>query len=65
MRLSSMRRLALVFLAVALVLGVLRRRRQSAFVEVQFEDGAAVRLAGGIESRDLLEDAYAILDLAA
>ena len=59
-----MRRLVLVFLAVAVILGVLRRRRHAEFVDVQFEDGAAVRLSGGVESHDLLEDAYAILDTA-
>jgi hypothetical protein len=41
---------------------VLRRLRPAEFVEVQFEDGAAVRLTRGIEADDLLDDAYAILE---
>jgi hypothetical protein len=56
------RRLALVLLAIAGLLAVLRRRRPTEFVDVQFEDGATIRLARGVEARDLLDDASAILD---
>jgi hypothetical protein len=57
-----LRRLVLVLLGIAVLLGVLRRLRPAEFVEVQFEDGAAVRLTRGIEADDLLDDAYAILE---
>jgi hypothetical protein len=56
------RRLVLVLLAIAGVLGALRRLRPAEFVEVQFEDGAALRLTRGIEADDLLDDTYAILE---
>jgi len=56
------RRLALVLLAIAGLVAVLRRRRPTEFVDVQFEDGATVRLARGIEARDLLDDVYAIFE---
>lgn len=59
-----MRRLVLVLLGVAGVVGLLRLRRSREFVDVQFEDGAAVRLARGVEALDLLDDAYAILGAA-
>jgi hypothetical protein len=57
-----LRRLVLVLLGIAGLLGVLRRLRPAEFVEVHFEDGAAVRLTRGIEADDLLDDAYAILE---
>jgi hypothetical protein len=57
-----LRRLVLVLLGIAGLLGVLRRLRPAEFVEVQFEDGAAVRLTRGIEADDLLDDAYSILE---
>jgi hypothetical protein len=57
-----LRRLVLVLFGIAVLLGVLRRLRPAEFVEVQFEDGAAVRLTRGIEADDLLDDAYAILE---
>jgi hypothetical protein len=47
------------------MLGVVRRRRGAEFVEVEFEDGAAIRLTGGIEVRDLLDDAHTILETTA
>jgi hypothetical protein len=59
------RSFVLVLLAIVGLLGVLRRRRPTEFVDVQFEDGAAVRLSRGVEARDLLDDAYAILDRVA
>jgi hypothetical protein len=59
-----MRRLALVLLGVAAAVGLLRRRRPTRFVDVQFADGSSVRLTSGPEARDLLDDAYAILQLA-
>jgi hypothetical protein len=59
-----MRRLALLLLGIAVAAGLLRRRRPTRFVEVQFSDGSSVRLTSGPEARDLLDDAYAILQLA-
>jgi hypothetical protein len=59
------RRLIVGLLVIGGVLGVLRRRRDTRFVDVRFEDGSTVRLARGIEARDLLDDAYAILATAA
>jgi hypothetical protein len=60
----STRRLALLLLGVAAAFALLRRRRPAQFVEVQFGDGSSVRLTSGPEARDLLDDAYAILDFA-
>jgi hypothetical protein len=57
-----LRSLVLGVLAVAGLLGVLRGLRPTEFVAVQFEDGASIRLSRGIEARDLLDDAYAILE---
>jgi hypothetical protein len=51
-------------LALAAVAVVLRRRRPTELVDVQFEDGSSIRLTTGPEARDLLEDAYTILELA-
>jgi hypothetical protein len=60
-----MRRLLLLLLGVAAVVGFLRRRRPREFVDVQFDDGSSVRLTTGPEARDLLDDASAILDASA
>jgi hypothetical protein len=57
-------RLVLLLLGIAAVL-LLRRRRAAEVVEVEFEDGAAIRLTSGVEARDLLDDARAILETAA
>jgi hypothetical protein len=54
----------LLMLALAAVAVVLRRRRPTELVDVQFEDGSSIRLTTGPEARDLLEDAYTILELA-
>ena len=51
-------------LGAVAVAGVLRRRRPVEFVDVNFEDGSSVRLARGTEARDLLDDAYEILEIA-
>lgn len=59
-----MRRLVLLLLGIAAAI-LLLGRRAAEFVEVEFEDGAAIRLTGGVEARDLLNDAHAILDAAA
>jgi hypothetical protein len=59
-----MRRFVLLALGTAGALVVLRRRRDTEFVDVLFEDGATIRFARGIEARDLLDDAYAILEAA-
>jgi hypothetical protein len=58
------RRLVLLLLGIAAVL-LLRGRRAAEFVEVEFEDGAAIRLTSGVEARDLLDAARAILETAA
>ncbi len=58
-----MRKLVLLLLGIAAAV-VLIRRPSSEFVEVEFEDGAAIRLTGGIETSDLLDDARAILEIA-
>lgn len=60
-----MRKLVLLLLGAAAALGLLRRRRRAELVDVQFEDGAAIRLTHGVEARDLLDDAYAILETVA
>jgi hypothetical protein len=59
------RRLLLLLLGLAAVVGILRRRRPREFVDAQFDDGSSVRLTTGPEARDLLDDAYAILDASA
>jgi hypothetical protein len=60
-----MRRLVLLLLAGVAVSALLRRRRAPEHVEVQFEDGSSLRLTGGPEAEDLLDDVYAILRAAA
>jgi hypothetical protein len=59
-----MRRLVLLLLGIAAAVGLIRRRPPE-FVDVEFEDGAAIRLTSGVEARDLLDDARAILETAA
>ncbi|MGH3080883.1 MAG: hypothetical protein ACRDNH_07080 [Gaiellaceae bacterium] len=54
----------LLLLGAAAAISVLRRRRPTEFVDVQFEDGSGVRLVRGVEAGDLLDDAAAILDAA-
>jgi hypothetical protein len=54
------RSLVLIALVTAIVL--LRRRRRTEYVDVQFDDGATIRLTSGHEADDLLDDAYAALD---
>ena len=56
------RRFVLLLLGVAAVLAVLRHRRPSEHVDVQFEDGSSFRFAGGTDARDLFDDVYGILD---
>jgi hypothetical protein len=60
-----MRRLALLLLAAAAAVVLLRRRDLKEFVDVEFEDGSNIRLERGVEADDLLDDAYAILEVAA
>jgi hypothetical protein len=59
------RRLVLLLVGIAAAVSLLRRRRAAQFVEVEFEDGAAIRLTSGVEARDLLDNARAILVTAA
>jgi hypothetical protein len=42
-----------------------RGRRRTELVDVQFDDGSSMRLTTGAEARDLLDDAYAIVEIAA
>jgi hypothetical protein len=58
------RNVVVLLVVVAAVIGLVRRRSESQFVEVQFEDGSSVRLGSGPEARDLLEDAYAVAAIA-
>jgi hypothetical protein len=59
-----LRSLVLLLLGAAATISVLRRRRPSEFVDARFEDGSTIRLAGGVEARDVLDDVYAILEAA-
>ena len=59
-----LRSLVLLVGAALLAIGLLRRRVPSEFVDVDFDDGSAIRLARGYEAQDLLEDARVILELA-
>jgi hypothetical protein len=58
------RRAAFVVLAIVAALFVLRGRRRTELVDVQFDDGSSVRLTTGAEARDLLDDAHAIVEIA-
>jgi hypothetical protein len=59
-----LRSLVLVLLGAAAAISMLRRRRAAEFVDAHFEDGSSMRLARGVEARDLLDDVYAILEAA-
>ena len=59
-----MRRLLFLLVGIVAAVVVLRRRRPSEFVEVQFEDGSSIPLSAGPEAQDLLDDAHGILDAA-
>ena len=56
------RSVVLLLLGAAAAIALLRRRRPTEFVDVQFDDGSSVRLAGSAEAGDLLDDADAILE---
>jgi hypothetical protein len=56
------RSLVLVLVALVAAIALLRRRRRTEYVDVQFDDGATIRLTSGREADDLLDDAYAALD---
>ena len=56
-----LRSVVLLWAAVAAAI-VLLRRRPSERVDVQFDDGSTIRFTGGPEARNLLDDAYAVLD---
>ena len=60
-----MRRLALLVIAAAAAVVLIRHREPREFVDVEFEDGSGLRLDRGVEADDLLDDAYAILEAAA
>jgi len=57
---------SLILLAVGALIAraVLVRRTPAEFVDVDFEDGSTIRFARSPEADDLVEDAYAILELA-
>ena len=59
-----LRNLVLLVVVALGVLGLLRRRTPSEFVDVDFEDGSTIRLASGAEAHDLLDDARTVLELA-
>jgi hypothetical protein len=59
------RRVVFVFLAFVAAIVVLRGRRRTELVDVQFDDGSSMRLTTGAEARDLLDDARAIVEIAA
>jgi hypothetical protein len=59
------RSVVLLLIAVTAALVLLLRRAPSEYVEVHFDDGSTIRLTGGPETRDLLDDVYAALDTAA
>ena len=56
-----LRSLVLLSVGALVLIALLRRRPPSEFVDVDFEDGSAIRLARSPEANDLLEDAYTIL----
>jgi hypothetical protein len=56
------RSVVLLLLGAAGIALLLRRRRPTEFVDVQFDDGSSVRLARSVEAGDLLDDADAILE---
>jgi hypothetical protein len=60
-----LRNVVLILGAIAVGIGVLRRRTPSEYVDVHFEDGSTIRLTDGPEARDLLDDVYAVLDTTA
>jgi hypothetical protein len=57
-----LRSVVLLWLAVAAAIALILRRRPSERVDVEFDDGSTIRFTGGPEARDLLDDAYAILE---
>jgi hypothetical protein len=59
-----LRSLLLLIVGALGVRALLSRRAPAEFVDVDFEDGSALRLARGAEAKDLLDDAHAILELA-
>jgi hypothetical protein len=59
-----LRRLLLLALAVAAVIG-LSRRRESEYAEVLYDDGSSLRFGRGPEARDLLRDTEELLEIVA
>jgi hypothetical protein len=61
-----LRRLVLVLVAVAVVVGLVRRGRVRAeYVEVDYDDGSSIRVGRGAEARDLLGDADELVEIVA
>jgi hypothetical protein len=61
------RSLVLVLLGIvaAATIALLRWRTPSEYVGVHFDDDSTIRLTRGLEARDLLDDAHAVLDAVA
>jgi hypothetical protein len=59
------RRVVLLLLAVAALIGLARRRRSEDFVEVDYDDGSSLRMGRGAEARDLLGDAEELVEILA
>ena len=59
------RSVLLVLIALAAVIGYVLRRRPSEHVDVHFDDGSTIRLTGGPEAAELLDDVYAVLHAVA
>jgi hypothetical protein len=60
-----LRSVVLVLGAIAVVIGLLRRRTPAEYVDVHFDDGSTIRLTDGPEARDLLDDVYAVFETVA
>ena len=59
------RSVLLVLLALAAAIAFFLRRTPSEYVDVDFDDGSTIRLTGGPEATELLDDVHAVLDAVA
>jgi hypothetical protein len=60
-----LRNVLLVAGCIAVAIGILRRRTPAEYVDVHFDDGSTIRLTGGPEAGDLLDDVYAAFQTVA
>jgi hypothetical protein len=60
-----LRSVVLVLGALAVAVGLLRRRAPAEYVDVHFDDGSTIRLTDGPEARDLLDDVSAVFETVA